>query len=127
MAKKILIIDDEEELCNLIKKGLELGGDYEVYAALNGKDGIHLAKKIRPALILLDIMMPGMDGFQVLEKLKKDYDTMAIPVAVLSARNDDASKFKALELYDDMYITKPIGIIELKAKVEEILKRKGRD
>jgi DNA-binding response OmpR family regulator len=122
--KKILMIDDEEELCSLVKKGLESVGDYEVHTALNGKDGIHLAEKTRPDLILLDLMMPGMDGFQVLDKLKKDRRTMSIPVAVLSVRDDDAAKLKSLELYDELYITKPIGIIELKAKIEEIFKRR---
>lgn len=91
--------------------------------ATNGKEGIKLAKKTKPDLILLDILMPGMDGFEVLERLKKDKETIAIPVVLLTAKGDEESKIKAMKLYGEQFITKPIEALELKTKIEEILGR----
>lgn len=123
--KKILIIDDESDFCKLIKWNLESMGDFEVYIATDGKRGLTLAKEIKPTLILLDIMMPVMDGFKVLEKLKADEETLEIPVLMLTAKGDEVSKVKASELYDDYYITKPIASPDLKNKIEEILRVRG--
>lgn len=125
--KRILIIDDEVDFSGLVKMNLELTGDFEVGIAANGKKGIKLAKRIKPDLILLDILMPGMDGFEVLEKLKKHEDTMMIPVVMLTAKGDEASKTKATQLYDELYITKPIEATDLKIKIEEVLERTGAD
>lgn len=121
--KRILIIDDEKDFCRLVKMNLELTGDFEVDIATNGERGISLAKKTKPDLVLLDILMPGMDGFEVLERLKKDKDTMAIPVVMLTAKENEASKIKAMQLYDELYITKPIETADLKTKIEEVLKK----
>lgn len=123
--KKILIIDDEADFCKLVKRNLELIGDFEVVIAGDGKQGFNSAKKLKPDLILLDIMMPRMDGFKVLEKLKSDMSTIAVPVIMLTAKGDEASKVKASELYDEEYITKPIEAPELKTKIEEVLRRSG--
>lgn len=123
--KKILIIDDEADFCKLVKRNLELIGDFEVAIAGDGNQGFNSAKKLKPDLILLDIMMPRMDGFKVLEKLKSDMNTIAIPVIMLTAKGDEASKVKAAQLYDEEYITKPIEALELKTKIEEILRRGG--
>jgi two-component system, OmpR family, alkaline phosphatase synthesis response regulator PhoP len=123
--KKILIIDDETDFCKLVKRNLELIGDFEVAIAEDGKRGLASAKKLKPDLILLDIMMPHMDGFKVLEKLKTDMNTIAIPVIMLTAKGDEASKIKAAQLYDEEYITKPIDAPDLKTKIEEVLKRRG--
>ena len=122
--KKILIIDDEENFCLLVKRNLELMGDFEVGIAINGKKGINIAKKTKPDLILLDILMPDTDGFEILERLKKDEKTIAIPVVMLTAKGDKASKVKASQLYDEEYIIKPIEPPDLKAKIEEVLKRR---
>lgn len=124
--KKILIIDDEPDFCKLVKINLELIGDFEVFTALDGKQGLELAKKLQPDLILLDIMMPRMDGFEVLEKLKTDKVSASIPVTMLTARGDEASKDMAAQLYDEDYIVKPIESLELKNKIEEILKRNSK-
>jgi two-component system, OmpR family, alkaline phosphatase synthesis response regulator PhoP len=123
--RKILIIDDETDFCKLVKRNLELIGDFEVAIAEDGKRGLASAKKLKPDLILLDIMMPHMDGFKVLEKLKTDMNTIAIPVIMLTAKGDEASKIKAAQLYDEEYITKPIDAPDLKTKIEEVLKRRG--
>lgn len=123
--RKILIIDDEADFCKLVKKNLELIGEFEVSIATDGRAGIALAKNQKPDLILLDIMMPRMNGFQVLETLKNDLDVTQVPVIMLTALGDDTSKIKAAGLYDEAYITKPVDADDLKAKIEEVLKRKA--
>lgn len=123
--KRILIIDDEADFCKLVKMNLELTGDFEVEMATNGKQGLAYARKLKPDLILLDIMMPQTDGFKVLEELKADMDTVEIPVVMLTARGDEEFQIKASGLYNEAYITKPIETTELKAKILEVLARKG--
>ena len=124
--KKILIVDDEAAFCEIVKENLELRGNFKVSIATNGRDGLALAKKIKPDLILLDIRMPMMDGFKVLEKLKQNMDTIEIPVVMLSALDDDASKLKSSQLYNDLYLTKPVKLAELQTKIEEVLSRRGK-
>ena len=123
--KKILVVDDEDGICQLIKENMELRGAFEVDTASNGRDGLKSAKAIKPDLIILDIRMPKMDGFEVLKRLKDDMSTMAIPVIMLSALEDDASKIKSSQLYSDLYITKPLKIAELQSRIEQVLKIKG--
>jgi len=124
-VRKILIIDDEEDLTFFVKANLELSNKYEVLIANSGKEGIKLAKRYRPDLILLDIMMPGMDGFEVLQNLKKAADTLSIPVIMLTAKGDDDSKIKAAGLYNEEYIVKPVRIDILNTKIEEVFKLRG--
>lgn len=121
--KKILIVDDEKRFCELVKMNLELDGGYEVDIAVTGREGIRLAQKEKPGLILLDICMPGMDGLAVLQKLKEDERTIQIPVVMLTAKDDEETKIKALQSYNELYITKPIETSALKIKIEEVLKR----
>lgn len=124
--KKILIIDDETDFSYLLKTHFESTGDFEVYTAVDGNAGIKLAKQVNPNLILLDIMMPDMDGYEVLKRLKEDNDLVMIPVIMLSAISDEQSKVRAAQLYDEAYITKPIDFPSLKDAVEKILgRRKG--
>ena len=124
--RKLLVIDDEPDFCRLVKTNLELTDNFEVSTATDGKRGLALAKKLKPDLILLDIIMPKMDGFEVLKKLKNDMDVMEIPVVMLTALGDVASKVKAAKLYDEEYITKPIQVHDLKNKLEEVLKRRTK-
>ena len=123
--KRILMIDDEINLCKIVKKNLESTGNFSVDFATNGKDGIRLAKK-QPDVILLDICMPGVDGFGVLKAIKEDEKTLSIPVIMLTALDDEANKIKANELYDEAYIIKPVEVQALIAKIEEVLRRTGR-
>jgi len=124
--KRILIIDDEKSICDMVKKGLELMGDFEVSIDTRGKGGIRAAKWLRPDLILLDICMPGMDGLEVLKRLKENNkDTITIPVIMLTAVSDGSTKEECARLYDEMYIEKPVEIIVLKTKIDEVLKRRG--
>ena len=122
--KRILIIDDEKTLCRMVKRVLEETGQYKVDMAHDGKSGLKRARKTKPDLILLDIRMPEMDGFEVLEELKSKRKTMSIPVVVLSIRTDDESKLKAARLYDDLYLTKPFDPEELKTKLGEVFRRR---
>ncbi|MCX5700639.1 MAG: response regulator [Candidatus Omnitrophica bacterium] len=127
MDKKIVVlfIDDELDYGALIKAHLPAIGNFEVVCAHNGKEGLKLAGNIKPDIILLDIVMPDLDGFEVLEKLKKDNKTMAIPVIMLSGLDDDNVRIKASGLYDEGYITKPADSYQIKAKIEETLKIRG--
>lgn len=119
---RILIIDDEKDLTFLLKENLELTGKYEVVTATSGKEGIALANHKNPHLILLDIIMPKMDGFEVLKNLKENEKTTTIPVIMLTAKADEESRMRAARMYNEDYITKPVGIEELKSRIEAILK-----
>jgi diguanylate cyclase (GGDEF)-like protein len=111
---KILVVDDEpasiELIANLFK------GQYEILFALSGERALELATKARPDLILLDVMMPGMDGFTVCARLKADPLTTAIPVLFITGRDDSAAETRGLELGAMDYITKPINPVVLKAR-----------
>ena len=91
--KNVLIIDDEEDFCKLVKKNLEKTGEFQVYIAINGEDGIKLVRGIKPDLILLDIIMPGMDGTDVASLIRNDKDMKNIPIVFLTAivREEEAS------------------------------------
>ncbi|MBD3264375.1 MAG: response regulator [Candidatus Omnitrophica bacterium] len=123
--KKVLIIDDEEDLTFFVKANLEMSGDFKVLIANRAKEGIRMAAKHKPDLILLDIRIPQMDGFEILKKLKTNIKTLNIPVIMLTALSDESSKTKAAELYNEEYMVKPVKIDVLKAKIEEVLKRRG--
>lgn len=90
--KKILIIDDEENFCNLVKKNVEKTNEFEVYAATNGDDGIKLIKEVKPDLILLDIIMPGLDGGDVVSLIRSDSSIKDTPIVFLTSlvRKDEA-------------------------------------
>jgi len=120
-ATKILMIDDEKSFCQLVKMNLEMTGRFRVYVANDGKEGLKAVKKIKPDLILLDVVMPKMEGVEVLEALKKNERFLAIPIIMLSARTDDATKIKTSSLYADRYVTKPVSAEALIEKIDEIL------
>ena len=126
IRNKILIIDDEEHFAYFTKMNLEKTGKFEAAIAADADTGIKMAKKYKPDLILLDIMMPGKDGFEVLKAVKKDQETRAIPVVMLSVKDEEAYKEKAARLYDEDYITKPVEIEKLTSRIEKVLaKRNG--
>lgn len=121
IPRTVLLIDDEENFCKLAKMNLEQTGKYKVFISFNGKDGIKKTKEIKPDVVLLDIMMPKMDGFEVLKTIKEDKETMRTPVIMLSAIDDDKSKIKASEMYSHHYITKPVNPDELMSKIDWVL------
>lgn len=119
MQKKILIIDDDEEISELISRWLELRG-YRAVTAYNGTEGLRQIYKERPDLVILDIMMPGMDGWSVCRRIR---EMSEIPVIILSARAEPADRIMGLDLGADDYITKPFEYGELLARVAAILRR----
>lgn len=118
----ILVVDDERDLLDLIEYNLHKEG-YKVYTAENGVDGIRLAKQKLPDLILLDIMMPRMDGMEVIEVLKEDDKLKTIPVIFLTARSDENTEIKGLEKGADDYLTKPISTTKLLSRIKTALRR----
>ena len=112
MGNKILVVDDEEHIVQMIESRLSANG-YEVITAYNGKQALERAKVEMPDLILLDLMMPDIDGFSVLRKLKCEFETMHIPVIMLTCRADSDSIFKAQDLKSTDYIIKPFKPDEL--------------
>jgi len=124
MRRTILAVDDEQALLALLEASL-VTADFNVHKAANGKDALKLAHKLQPDLILLDILMPGMNGYEVLEQLKNDDNTAMIPVIMLSGLSDEEAKIKSAELYSESYLTKPFTTGELLAKIEEVFRRRG--
>jgi DNA-binding response OmpR family regulator len=122
--RKILIIDDENDLTFFVKANLEMSGKCKVLIASNGKEGIKAASKLKPDVILLDIMMPHMDGFEVLKRLKQSPKTLSIPIIMLSAKGDEDSKMQAASSYNEDYIVKPVQIDALQQKIEEVILRR---
>jgi len=116
---KILIIDDEAKTGDYLRNGLTEAG-YVVDVAANGIDGLHLAQEMRYDLIVLDVMMPGMDGWTVMQKLGARLDT---PVLFLSARGTLEDRLKGLDLGADDYLVKPFSFAELLARIRIILRR----
>ncbi len=115
----ILAVDDTPENLDVVK-GV-LGTDYIVRAAINGRIALKIAEKQLPDLILLDIMMPGMDGYEVCQQLKSDARTADIPVVFLTGSHDNSSQGKAYDLGAVDFITKPINGSDLKNCVDNIL------
>ena len=120
MAKKILIVDDEAELVGLVKIRLEAVG-YEVLKAFDGQEGLDKAKLEKPDLILLDVMMPKMDGYKVCGLLKMDARFKKIPIILFSAKAQKEDVELAKEVGADLYITKPFEAPILLAKIKELL------
>ncbi len=119
---KILIVDDDVDLVKVMKGTLE-SKPYDVIVAYNGKEGLEKAKKEKPDLIMLDIMMPVMDGFSFAEQFGKDPSIAKIPVLALTSFSDSLGQPFAFEVSE--YLRKPLKPKDLIAKVEEHLKRKG--
>jgi DNA-binding response OmpR family regulator len=121
MREKILIIDAEKDFAHFVKENLQLISNYTVITASRGKKGIRAALKESPDLILLDVMMPGMDGFEVLKRLKRNEKTYNIPVIMLTAKSDDESKITASGLSVDDTIAKPVEAKVLRTKIRSVL------
>ena len=122
--KNILVVDDEPGVVSLIGDYLTIRG-YNIYAAFDGKEGFDVARKIMPDMIILDIMMPRANGYEMLKRLKEDKKMVSTPVIMLSAKTGDADKLKAMELYSETYITKPFKLDDLREKIETVFKTSG--
>ncbi|HEU4561802.1 MAG TPA: response regulator transcription factor [Longimicrobium sp.] len=117
---RILVVEDNTELAAGIRYNLELEG-HQVEVAEDGQSGVRAAREGAPELIILDVMLPGMDGFQVLRTLREA--GMRVPVIVLTARGEEADKVRAFRLDADQYVTKPFGLMELLERVSSLLRR----
>ncbi|RMF89533.1 MAG: response regulator [Methanobacteriota archaeon] len=121
MGKKILLVDDEPEIRTLYKKMLEKEG-YTVSTAKDGRDALEKVAADRPDLIILDIMMPGMDGWEVSKKIKTDLATKDIPVVILSVKAGITEKVKSIEeSLAERHLGKPVGRSELISTVKALL------
>ncbi len=119
--KNILIIDDEASFTELVKLYLEKTGKFKVRTEYKGFHGLEIAKKFKPDLILLDILIGEESGLDILKKLKDDKTTQAIPVIMLSALSSEITKSKAVELGNQAYIEKPFLLEDLTKKIDSAL------
>lgn len=117
---RVLIVEDNHSLAFGLRNNLEIEG-YEVQVADDGPSGLAAARKLQPDLIVLDLMIPGMDGYRVLRQLREDGLTM--PVLILTAKGEEADKVLGFRLGADDYVTKPFGVLELLARVQALLRR----
>ncbi len=121
MKNKLLLIDDDPTLLDLLSQFLVDAG-YEVFAASNGPAGLRLAYGERPDLVLLDVMMPGMDGWEICARLR---EMTTVPIVMITAKSSENDKLRGFKLGVDDYVTKPFSFAELVARVQAILARTG--
>ncbi len=122
MPKKILLIDDDPTLCELVSEHLSAAG-YRALIASDGANGLRLASQAAPDLVVLDIMMPGMDGWEVCERLRAQ---SPVPIILLTAKGEEIDKLHGFRLGVDDYVTKPFSFAELVARVGAVLSRLSR-
>ena len=120
--EKILVVDDEEHIAELIRYNLESNG-YKILSANNGIDAMKIVLEERPNLILLDLMIPGKDGYDVCKEIRSTKEVMNTPIIMLTAKSEEIDKILGLELGADDYITKPFSVRELLARVKAVLRR----
>nr|WP_272491483.1 MULTISPECIES: response regulator transcription factor [Paenibacillus] len=117
----ILVIDDDEKITSMLRRGLAFEG-YDVYTAQNGAEGLSMMMSADPDLIILDVMMPKVDGFEVCRRLREGGST--VPVLMLTAKDEVENRVKGLDLGADDYLVKPFALEELLARVRALLRRK---
>ena len=118
----VLVVEDEKNIVELVKYNLEQEG-FRVLTATRGDTGLEQARKEKPALIVLDLMLPEIDGIEICKILKQNYETASVPIIMLTAKSQEADKVLGLELGADDYITKPFSPRELVARVKAVLRR----
>ncbi|MBI5388833.1 response regulator [Candidatus Woesearchaeota archaeon] len=116
MKKKIVIIEDEENIAQM--EGMILNEDYELYFADNGKDGLTLTREVNPAVIILDIMLPKLDGYELCKKIKQNPKTSKIRVIMVTAKNTPSDQKKGHEAGTDEYLMKPFDPLQLLEAVQ---------
>jgi DNA-binding response OmpR family regulator len=122
MARKILLVDDEEVLLEAMAYNLEREG-YQVATATTGTSALDIARREMPDLIILDLMLPGMDGIYVCRRLREAQETATTPILILTAKNEEVDIVVGLEVGADDYLTKPFGRRELLARIRALLRR----
>ena len=126
MVQRILVVDDDREIVRLVRTYLEKS-NYEVLVAYDGEMALHILRRERPDLVLLDLMLPGRDGQDVTRVVRGDASLAAMPIIMLTARVEDHEKILGLELGADDYVTKPFSPRVLVARVRATLRRKVKD
>jgi two-component system, OmpR family, alkaline phosphatase synthesis response regulator PhoP len=126
MKKKILVVDDEKDIVDIIKYNLERENEFDVLTATNGKEALEKAE-LNPDLIILDIMMPYLNGFEVCKKLKNNPLTSSIPIIFLTAKENEIDEIIGLEIGADDYILKPISPRKVIARVKSVIRRTGSE
>jgi two-component system, OmpR family, alkaline phosphatase synthesis response regulator PhoP len=121
-VRRILVVEDSRDLAYGLRNNLEIEG-YQVEVAEDGQAGLEAARRSSPDLVILDLMLPELDGFRVLKALRAA--SSEPPILVLTARGEEADKVRALRMGADDYVTKPFGLLELLARVEAVLRRAG--
>lgn len=121
MRSAILVIDDDEKITSMLRRGLAFEG-YDVYTAQNGAEGLSMMLSADPDLIILDVMMPKVDGFEVCRRLREGGST--VPVLMLTAKDEVENRVKGLDIGADDYLVKPFALEELLARVRALLRRK---
>ena len=119
MGKKILVVDDEKSIVDILKLNLQNEG-YTVYEAYDGEEAVLKAGSVEPDLILLDVMLPKLDGFSVCKKIR---ETSTVPILMITAREEEVDKVLGLELGADDYVTKPFSVRELMARIKANMRR----
>ena len=120
----VLVVDDEPEIAELVAHHLTLAG-YEVHTAGDGPEAIQRIRDLRPRMVVLDVMLPGMTGFDVLSAIRANSETQELPVLMLTALRDDEDRIRGLSLGVDDYVTKPLNPEEIVLRVNAILRRAG--
>lgn len=121
-SAKVLVIDDEPSITTSIKYGLEKEG-YTVITADNGTDGCELARNEKPDIVVLDVMLPGLDGYEVCRMIRAD---LPVPIIMLTAKGEEIDKVVGLEVGADEYVTKPFSLRELQARIKALLRLVAR-
>ena len=123
MAKEtVLLIEDEKSIAELVKYNLEKDG-FRVLTAAKGDEGLERAQKEKPSLVILDLMLPEIDGFEICKILKQNYKTASLPIIMLTAKSEETDRILGLEIGADDYVTKPFSPRELTARVKAVLRR----
>ncbi len=122
---KVLVIDDEENIIEFIRLGLRYEG-FQVESASDGEQGVNAAQRINPDVIILDVMMPGVDGLEVCRRLRSNPTTIDIPILMLTAKDDVRDRIAGLRTGADDYLTKPFDFDELLERIRAILRRQSR-
>ncbi len=125
MAKKILIVEDEEDIVELLTYNLSKNG-FQVSSVSQGEEAVRSVRQNKPDLILLDLMLPGLDGMDVCRLLKRESSTRHIPIVMVTAKGDEADIVSGLELGADDYVTKPFSPKVLLSRIKAILRRDGQ-
>ena len=119
---RVLVVEDNPDLAYGLRNSLEIAG-YDVVVAVDGPSGVEQARVVDADVVVLDLMLPGMDGYRVLRTLRDE--GLGVPVLILTARGEEADKVLGFRLGADDYVTKPFGVLELLARIEALLRRAG--